>query len=69
MVHFAKKTRRAWQSFKYLGLYLKRPSVLVVQARWSITNSKEKNKRLTLSQEIMTGRSIVSFPVIRTIHF
>ncbi|WP_267921500.1 transposase [Erwinia tracheiphila] len=32
-VHFAKKTRGAWQSVKYLGRYLKRPPVPAAKLR------------------------------------
>nr|WP_303626988.1 transposase [Klebsiella pneumoniae] len=32
-VHFAKKTRGAWHSVKYLGRYLKRPPVSASRLR------------------------------------
>ncbi|MEN4758110.1 transposase [Pantoea agglomerans] len=66
-VHFAKKTRGDWHSVKYLGRYLKRPSVSASRLRHYCGGAvvhhypdrrTGKHKRQMLSQEEMSGRYI-----------
>nr|WP_245166655.1 transposase [Candidatus Erwinia dacicola] len=70
-VHFAKKTRGAWHSVKYLGRYLKRPPVSASRLRHYgggtvvhhyLDHRTGKHKRQTLSQEEMIGRYISHVP-------
>ncbi|WP_338505645.1 IS91 family transposase [Erwinia aphidicola] len=70
-VHFAKKTRGAWHSVKYLGRYLKRPPVSASRLRHYaggavvhhyLDHRTGKHKRQTLSQEDMIGRYISHVP-------
>ncbi len=70
-VHFAKKTREAWHSVKYLGRYLKRPPVSASRLRHYgggtvvhhyLDHRTGKHKRQTLSQEEMIGRYISHVP-------
>lgn len=68
-VHFAKKTRGAWRSVKYLGRYLKRPPVAASQLRhyrggavvhkYHLT---QQYKRQKISQEEMLHRYISHIP-------
>ncbi|PNM27162.1 IS91 family transposase [Yersinia enterocolitica] len=70
-VHFAKKTRGAWHSVKYLGRYLKRPPVAASQLRHYSGGAvvhhyhdhrTQQYKRQTLTQEEMIGRYISHIP-------
>nr|WP_325175801.1 transposase [Erwinia tracheiphila] len=70
-VHFAKKTRGAWHSVKFLGRYLKRPPVSASRLRHYaggavvhhyLDHRTGKHKRQTLSQEEMIGRYISHVP-------
>ncbi|MBD8109500.1 IS91 family transposase, partial [Erwinia persicina] len=70
-VHFAKKTRGAWHSVKYLGRYLKRPPVSASRLRHYcggavvhhyLDHRTGKHKRQMLSQEEMIGRYISHVP-------
>nr|WP_245166500.1 transposase [Candidatus Erwinia dacicola] len=70
-VHFAKKTRGAWHSVKYLGRYLKRPPVSASRLRHYgdgtvvhhyLDHRTGKHKRQTLSQEEMIGHYISHVP-------
>jgi hypothetical protein len=58
-VHFAKKTRGAWRSVKYLGRYLKRPPVAASQLRHYRT---QQHKRQKISQEEMLQRYVSHIP-------
>ncbi|EIV6184819.1 transposase [Klebsiella aerogenes] len=44
--HFAKKTRGAWRSFKYLGRYLKRPPVSAAKLRRYISHVTAKHFKM-----------------------
>ncbi len=79
-VHFAKKTRGAWQSVKYLGRYLKRPSVSASRLRHYsgdavihhyLDHRTGKHKRQTLRQEGMIGRYISHVPArhFKMVHY
>ena len=68
-VHFAKKTRGAWRSVKYLGRYLKRPPVAASQLRHYRDGSvvhqyydhrTQQHKRQKISQEEMLAESGVN---------
>ena len=70
-VYFAKKTRGAWHSVKYLGRYLKRPPVSASRLRHYcggavvhhyLDHRTGKHKRQMLSQEEMIGRYISHVP-------
>lgn len=70
-VHFAKKTRGAWRSVKYLGRYLKRPPVSATKLRHYSGGAVVHNyydhrtqqyRQQTLTQEDMIGRYISHIP-------
>ncbi|WP_419236882.1 IS91 family transposase [Serratia fonticola] len=70
-VHFAKKTRGAWRSVKYLGRYLKRPPVAASQLRHYrggavvhqyYDHRTQRHKRQKISQEEMLQRYISHIP-------
>ena len=70
-VHFAKKTRGAWRSIKYLGRYLKRPPVAASQLRHyrggSVVHqyydhNTQQHKRQKLTQEEMLWRYVSHIP-------
>ncbi|UAN18817.1 IS91 family transposase [Enterobacter asburiae] len=70
-VHFAKKTRGAWRSVKYLGRYLKRPPVSATKLRHYSGGAVVHNyydhrtqqyRQQTLTQEEMIGRYISHIP-------
>lgn len=70
-VHFAKKTRGAWRSVKYLGRYLKRPPVSAAKLRHYsggavvhhyYDHRTQQYRQQTLSQEEMIGRYISHVP-------
>ncbi|PNK88331.1 IS91 family transposase [Serratia odorifera] len=70
-VHFAKKTRGAWRSVKYLGRYLKRPPVAASQLRHyrggSVVHqyydhNTQQHKRQKLTQEEMLWRYVSHIP-------
>nr|WP_250648591.1 transposase [Serratia marcescens] len=74
-VHFAKKTRGAWRSMKYLGRYLKHPPVAASQLRHyrggtvvhqNYDHRTQQYKRQKISQEEMLQRYISHIP---TRHF
>lgn len=71
-VHFAKKTRGAWRSVKYLGRYLKRPPVSAAKLRHYSGGAVVHNyydhrtqqyRQQTLTQEEMIGRYISNVAV------
>ncbi|CAI2481256.1 Putative transposase [Serratia proteamaculans] len=66
-VHFAKKTRGAWRSVKYLGRYLKRPPVAASQLRHYrggavvhqyYDHRTQQHKQQKISQEEMLQRYV-----------
>lgn len=70
-VHFAKKTRGAWHSVKYLGRYLKRPPVSASKLRHYsggavvhhyYDHRTQQHRQQTLTQEEMIGRYISHVP-------
>lgn len=70
-VHFAKKTRGAWRSVKYLGRYLKRPPVSAAKLRHYsggavvhhyYDHRTQQHRQQTLTQEEMIGRYISHVP-------
>ncbi|MGK6038296.1 IS91 family transposase, partial [Klebsiella pneumoniae] len=70
-VHFAKKTRGAWRSVKYLGRYLKRPPVSAAKLRHYsggavvhhyYDHRTQLYRQQTLTQEEMIGRYISHIP-------
>ncbi len=70
-VHFAKKTRGAWRSVKYLGRYLKRPPVAASQLRHYrggavvhqyYDHRTQQHKRQKISQEEMLQRYVSHIP-------
>ncbi|HFH0422630.1 TPA: IS91 family transposase [Salmonella enterica subsp. enterica serovar Bovismorbificans] len=70
-VHFAKKTRRAWRSVKYLGRYLKRPPVSASKLRHYsggavvhhyYDHRTQQHRQQTLTQEEMIGCYISHVP-------
>ena len=70
-VHFAKKTKGAWHSVKYLGRYLKRPPVSASKLRHYsggavvhhyYDHRTQQHRQQTLSQEAMIGRYISHIP-------
>lgn len=70
-VHFAKKTRGAWRSVKYLGRYLKRPPVSAAKLRHYsggavvhhyYDHRTQQYRQQTLTQEEMIGRYISHIP-------
>ncbi|WP_273908724.1 transposase, partial [Enterobacter bugandensis] len=70
-VHFAKKTRGAWRSVKYLGRYLKRPPVSAAKLRHYgggavvhhyYDHRTQQYRQQTLTQEDMIGRYISHIP-------
>ncbi|REI39449.1 IS91 family transposase, partial [Klebsiella variicola] len=70
-VHFAKKTRGAWKSVKYLGRYLKRPPVSAAKLRHYsggavvhhyYDHRTHQYRQQTLTQEEMIGRYISHVP-------
>lgn len=70
-VHFAKKTRGAWRSVKYLGRYLKRPPVSVAKLKHYsggavvhhyYDHPTQQYRQRTLPQEEMIGRYISHIP-------
>ena len=70
-MHFAKKTRGAWRSVKYLGRYLKRPPVSAAKLRHYsggavvhhyYDHRKQQHRQQTLTQEEMIGRYISHVP-------
>nr|AMQ11472.1 Mobile element protein [Shigella dysenteriae] len=70
-VHFAKKTRGAWKSVKYLGRYLKRPPVSAAKLRHYsggavvhhyYDHRTHQYRQQTLTQEEMIGRYISHIP-------
>lgn len=70
-VHFAKKTRGAWRSVKYLGRYLKRPPVSASKLRHYsggavvhcyYDHRTQRYQQQTLTQEEMIGRYISHVP-------
>lgn len=70
-VHFAKKTRGAWRSVKYLGRYLKRPPVSVAKLKHYsggamvhhyYDHRTQQYRQQTLPQEEMIGRYISHIP-------
>ncbi|WP_235894305.1 MULTISPECIES: transposase [Klebsiella] len=70
-VHFAKKTRRAWENVKYLGRYLKRSLVSAAKLRYYsggavvhhyYDHRTQQYRHQTLSQEEMLGRYISHIP-------
>nr|WP_321159961.1 transposase [Citrobacter koseri] len=69
--NFAKKTRGAWRSVKYLGRYLKRPQVSAAKLRHYsggavvhhyYDHRMQQYRQQTLTQEEMTGRYISHVP-------
>ena len=70
-MHFAKKTRGAWRSVKYLGRYLKRPPVDASQLRHYrggavvhqyYDHRTQQHKRQKISQEEMLQRYVSHIP-------
>ncbi len=70
-VHFAKKTRGAWRSVRYLGRYLMRPPVSAAKLRHYsggavvhhyYDHRTQQYRQQTLSQEDMIGRYISHIP-------
>jgi len=70
-VHFAKKTRGAWRSVKYLGRYLKPPPVAASQLRHYrggavvhqyYDHRTQQHKRQKISQEEMLQRYVSHIP-------
>lgn len=70
-MHFAKKTRGAWRSVKYLGRYLKRPPVAASQLRHYrggavvhqyYDHKTQQHKRQKLTQEEMLWRYVSHLP-------
>lgn len=70
-VHFAKKTRGAWPSVKYLGRYLKRPPVSAAKLRHysggavihhHYDHRTQQYCQQSLTQEEMLGRYISHVP-------
>lgn len=70
-MHFAKKTRDAWRSVKYLGRYLKRPPVAASQLRHYrggavvhqyYDHRTQQHKRQKISQEEMLQRYVSHIP-------
>ncbi|XYK50601.1 IS91 family transposase [Serratia bockelmannii] len=70
-VHFAKKTRGAWRSVKYLGRYLKRPPVATSQlhhyrggavVHQYYDHRTQQHKRQKISQEEMLQRYVSHIP-------
>lgn len=68
-MHFAKKTRGAWRSVKYLGRYLKRPPVAASQLRHYrggavvhqyYDHRTQQHKRQKINQEDVTLLFMVS---------
>lgn len=79
-VHFAKKTRGAWHSVKYLGRYLKRPPVSASKLRHYsggavvhrfYDHNAQQHRQQTLTQEEMIGRYISHVPAkhFKIVHY
>ena len=79
-VHFAKKTRGAWHSVKYLGRYLKRPPVSASKLRHYsggalvhhyYDHNTQQHRQQTLTQEEMIGRYISHVPAkhFKMVHY